>query len=389
MGCIGTGWQGTTNLQGFLNEADAQVVAICDVDKNHLENAVRLVNEKYGNSDCVTYHDFRELLARDDIDAVSCGLPDHWHSIPAIEAAEAGKDIYSEKPLSHSLREGRAMCEAVKKYERIWQTGSWQRSVQNFWFACMLVRNGRIGEVRRVEVGLPGGHTDFAGTKGQDEIQPPPPELDYDRWLGPAPYFPYVTSRVHKNWRWNLATGGGQIMDWIGHHGDIAHWGLGLDYESPVEVEGKGAYPKTGVWNTATKYHVVCKYANGIEMLLGGGVGLRFGTKWIGEQGWVWVDRERIEAEPAALLKETFGPNDVQLYRSPGHYRNFLDCVKTRRQTITPCEVAHHSVIPGHLGQVSMLVGRKIKFDPETETIINDPTANEMLSRSMRSPWHL
>lgn len=389
LGCIGTGWMGTENLQSFLNEGDARIIAVCDLDKNHLNNAARLVNEKYGNKDCATYHDFRELIARDDIDAVSLGVPDHWHGIPAIEAARAGKDIYSEKPLSHSLREGRAMCDAVKRYERIWQTGSWQRSVANFRSACMLVRNGRIGKVTRAEVGLPAGHTDFAGTKNQTAIQPPPAELDYERWLGPAPYAPYAVARVHKNWRWSLDYGGGQIMDWIGHHGDIAHWGLGFDYESPVEVEGRGEYPRTGLWNTATRFKIRAVYANGVEMLIGGGAGLRSGTKWIGEDGWVWVDRERLDAEPAGLLKETFGPNDIQLYRSLEHQRNFLDCIKSRRPTITPCEVSHHSVIPGHLGQIAMLLGRKIRFDPKTEEIIGDAEADEMLGRPMRSPWHL
>jgi len=389
IGCIGTGWMGTENLHSFLNQPDAHIIAICDIDANHLKNAVHIVNEKYGNKDCASYHNFWELLARDDIDAVSCGLPDHWHAIPAVEAAKAGKDIYSEKPLSHTLREGRAMCDAVKRYGRIWQTGSWQRSVANFRSACMLVRNGRIGKVTRAEVGLPAGHTDFAGTKNQTAIQPPPPELDYGRWLGPAPYAPYAVARVHKNWRWSLDYGGGQIMDWIGHHGDIAHWGLGFDYESPVEVEGRGEYPRTGLWNTATRFKIRAVYANGVEVLIGGGAGLRSGTKWIGEDGWVWVDRERLDAEPAGLLKETFGPNDIQLYHSPEHHRNFLDCIKSRRPTITPCEVSHHSVIPGHLGQIAMLLGRKIRFDPNTEEIIGDAEADEMLGRPMRSPWHL
>lgn len=390
IGCIGTGWMGTENLHSFLNQPDAHIVAICDIDANHLKNAIHLVNEKYGNMDCASYHNFWELLARDDIDAVSCALPDHWHSIPAVEAAKAGKDIYSEKPLSHTLREGRAMCRAVKRYNRIWQTGSWQRSVGNFRFACMLVRNGRIGKVKRAEVGLPAGQTDFAGTRDQTAIQPPPPGLDYDRWLGPAPYAPYAVARVHKNWRWNLDYGGGQLMDWIGHHGDIAHWGLGFDYDSPVEVEGRGEYPRTGLWNSATRFKIRAVYANGVEMLIGGGIGLRPGTKWIGEHGWVWVNRgNALETDPPGLLNETFGPNDIQLYRSPEHHRNFLDCIKSRRPTITPCEVAHHSVTAGHLGQIAMLLGRKIRFDPKSEQIIGDAEADKMLGRPMRSPWHL
>lgn len=393
MGCIGVGWQGTSNMENFLRLPDVQIVAVCDVDKNHLENARDIVNKHYGNQDCATYHDFRELLAREDIDVVSIGLPDHWHSIPAIAAAEAGKDIYGEKPLSHSLREGRAMVDTVERYGRIWQTGSWQRSQAKFRFAAELVRNGRIGKIQRVEVGLPSGHTDFAGTKGEDQIQPPPPELDYEFWLGPAPYSPYVKSRLHKNWRWYYDFGGGQLMDWVGHHVDIAHWGMGAEYTGPVEIEGTGEFPRDGVWNTATRYRIDTRYANGIPMVIAGGhadvCDGNLGAKWIGEDGWVWVDRSGIDAEPKSLLDEQIGPNEIHLYNSPGHWRNFIDCVKSRRQTIAPCEVAHRSASPGHLGLIAMLAGRKIRFDPETETIEGDDIAARMLGNAMRSPWVL
>jgi len=390
IGCVGVGWQGTTNMESFLVEKDCQVVAICDIDKNHLQDAVNTVNDYYENKDCAAYHDFRSLLARDDIDAVSLGLPDHWHAIPAIESARSGKDIYGEKPLSHSFNEGRAMCEAVKRYSRVWQTGSWQRSESNFRFACELVLNGRIGKVHRVEVGLPAGHSDFGGTRGQEGICPPPKELDYDFWLGPAPYEPYCPARVHKNWRWHLDYGGGQLMDWVGHHLDIAHWGLGFDYTGPYEIEGHGRYPKDGLWNTATRYRLTAKYTKGITMIIAGGYGdIRGGTKWIGKDGWVWVNREQIDAHPKKLLNEKFGSGEIHLFHSPGHCRNFLDCVKSRGTTITPCEVAHRSVTPGHLGQIAMLLGRKIRFNPDTEEIIGDSTATRMLGNAMRSPWHL
>lgn len=391
MGCIGTGWMGTDNLKSFLSEPDARIVAVCDIDTNHLTNAQDLVNKKYGNNDCATYHDFRELIARDDIDAVSLGLPDHWHSIPAIAAAKSGKDIYGEKPLSYSLVEGRAMCDAVKRYGRIWQTGSWQRSQSHFRFACELVLNGRIGKVHTVEVGLPSGHTDFGRTAGQEAPELPPEELDYNMWLGPAPYAPYCPARVHKNWRWVLDHGGGQLMDWIGHHCDIAHWGMGTEYTGPVEIEGSGEFPRTGLWDSPTKYRVTTKYANGITMIIAGGhPDIRGGTKWIGSDGWVWVNRNnRIETHPESLLNERFGPEEIHLYRSPGHWRNFLDGVKTRKTTLAPCEVAHRSATPGHLGKIAMNLGRKIRFDPDTEEILNDATATKMLSRPMRGPWHL
>lgn len=397
MGCIGVGWQGTSNMKSFLREKDCQVVAACDVDEHHLEETINHVNSYYRNKslglqseDCTGYKDYRELVSRDDIDAVSLGLPDHWHAVPAIAAARAGKDIFGEKPLSHNLLEGRAICEAVKRYGLVWQTGSWQRSEPNFRFACELVLNGRIGKVHSVEVGLPSGHNDFGKTKGQEGICAPPRELDYDFWIGPAPYAPYCPARVHKNWRWHLDYGGGQLMDWVGHHVDIAHWGLGLDYTGPVEIEGNGEYPKDGLWNTATKYRLTAKYADGITMTIAGGHDdIIKGTKWIGEDGWVWVTRGKIDAQPKELLNEKFGAEEINLFRSPGHWRNFLDCVKSRETTLAPCEVAHRSATPGHLGQIAMLLGRKIRFNPDTEEIIDDATATRMLGRAMRSPWHL
>ena len=390
IGCVGVGWMGTSDMNSFIGNADAQIVAVCDVDGKHRKAALGRVNRKYDNEDCAEYSDFRELIARDDIDAVSLGLPDHWHAIPAIAAAQSGKDIYGEKPLSYNLAEGRAICDAVKRYNRVWQTGSWQRSRSNFRFACELVLNGRIGKVHTVEVGLPSGHSDFAMTKSQDEICPPPEELDYDFWLGPSPYAPYCPARVHKNWRWHLDYGGGQLMDWVGHHVDIAHWGLGLDYSGPVEIEGYGEYPRDGLWNSPTKYRLTTKYANGITMIIAGGHDdIRSGTKWIGENGWVWVNRGGTDAQPKRLLNEKIGPNEMNLYRSTDHYRNFLDCVKSRGVTITPCEVAHCSATPGHLGQIAMHLGRKLKWDPDKEHFINDPEADRLLSRPMRLPWHL
>ncbi|MEA3366376.1 MAG: Gfo/Idh/MocA family oxidoreductase, partial [Candidatus Hydrogenedentes bacterium] len=222
MGAIGLGWQGPGNLKNFLSNPDVQVVALCDVDQNHLMQNKTTVDRAYGNTDCATYTRFEDLIARGDLDAVSIALPDHWHAIPVIAAADAGLDIYGEKPLSHTLIEGRAMCDAVKRNKRIWQTGSWQRSVENFHHAAELVRNGRIGKVKYIEVGLGQGYEDYAKTGDQTTFGPPPPELDYERWLGPAPVAPYCPARVHKNWRWIMDYGGGRIMDWVGHHLDIA-----------------------------------------------------------------------------------------------------------------------------------------------------------------------
>ena len=387
MGCVGMGWQGPGNMNNFMSQDDCKVVAICDIDEKHLKHGVGMVNRKYDNNDCAGYHDYREMMARDDIDAVMLAVPDHWHSLLAIEAVRNGKDIYGEKPLAHTIEEGRAICDAVKRYGVIWQTGSWQRSQANFRQGAEIAINRWIGKIHTVEVGLPSGFYE----RKNETIMAPPAELDYNFWLGPAPYAPYAPARCHVNWRWHLDYGGGQLMDWIGHHGDIAHWGMGTEYTCPVAVEGVGEYARDGLWNAATKFRVNAKYSNGMNMIIAGGHNdIRSGTKWIGEDGWIWVDRGgKVECSNPDVLKKKPGPNDIRLYKSPGHWRNFLDCVKSRSKTITPVEVAHHSIIPGHLGQIAMLSGRKVKFDPETEKIIGDSTASRMLSKSMRSPWHL
>lgn len=389
MAGIGFGMQGIPNMKNFLSHDDVQWVAVCDVDKNHLHQARDIVNQKYNNQDCAVYHDFRELFQRTDLDAVSIAVPDHWHAIVSISCAKSGFDIFGEKPLTHSLKEGRELCRAVEAYGRIWQTGSWQRSVANFHQAAELVRNGRIGKVLRIEVGLPQGHYDFAGTAGQEKMGPPPVHLDYDFWLGPAPFAPYCPARVHRNWRWNMDLGGGQLMDWVGHHVDIAHWGMGYDKTGPVEIEGTAEFSRAGVWNSPTRYYLEAVYADGTPMIIAGGYPeIRSGTKWIGEHGWIWCDRGGLEADPASLLQEYIKPHENRLYQSSDHFRNFLDCVRTRRATITPAETAHRSASVGHLGVIAIELQRKIRFDPEKEKILNDPEAERLLGRSYRSPWH-
>ncbi len=404
MGFIGVGWMGEGNLNTFLGQKDCRVVAIADVDEGHLGKAVERVNSHYQNKDCKGYKDFRELLVRDDIDAVCISTPDHWHAIPAVEAARARKDVYCEKPLSHTFAEGLAMVEAVAKNKRVWQTGSWQRSQANFRQAAELVLNGYLGKVKRVEVGLPSGHADFAGTGNKSPNGDPPKGVDYDFWVGPSPLLPFNPSRFHKNWRWNYAFGGGQLMDWIGHHGDIAHWGLSNpkygcgpdDKVGPLEVSATAEFPAgEAVWNTATKFRVECRYPNDIEVVIAGGhSGIRGGTKWIGENGWVWVDRGGFETSDPKWKEEVQRREEkkdlaVLLPVSPGHQREFLDCVKSRGRTLTPAEVAHRSQTPGHLGYIASVVGRKLRWDAEKQEIIGDAQASQLLSRPMRGPWRL
>ncbi len=265
---------------------------------------------------------------------------------------------------------------------------------RDFHKAAEIVRNGLIGKVTHVEIGLPPGHTDLAKTGKFTSITEPPPELDYETWIGPSKMEPYIQARVHKNWRWNYNTGGGQLMDWIGHHMDIAHWGLGFDLMGPSEVEGHGDFPAPdAVWNTCTKYRIELKYPEDVTMTIAGGYDeIRRGTKWIGTEGWVYVNRRAFEASNEDWVEMRRLPEaqrKIPLYVSENHYRNFLECVKSRKPTITPIEVAHHSAIPGHLGLISMLVGRKIKWNPDTEKILGDEQATRLLSRSYRQPWKL
>jgi predicted dehydrogenase len=384
MGCIGMGGMGTGDMRGFLGKKEVQVVAVCDVDKSQRDKAKKNVDDKYKNNDCKTYLDFRNVIERKDIDALSLAMPDHWHSIPAVMGAASGKDIHAQKPLARTIAEGRAICDAVRRYGIIWQTGSQQRSGRDFHRACELVRNGRIGKVTRVEVGLPTG-----GGSDNKPVQPEPEGVDWNFWLGPAPWVPY-RGIIHWNWRWMMDYSGGQLTDWAGHHIDIAHWGLDLERTGPVEIEGRGVYPKDGIYDVPMEYKFTCKYANGVVMTVANNKQIPQGTKWYGESGkWVYVKRGKLEANPARVLKEVIGPDEDKLYESRDHRRNFLDCVKSRKETIAPAEVGHRSISVGLLGEIAMLTESKLRWDPDKEIFLNNEQANRMLSRPMRSPWHL
>jgi predicted dehydrogenase len=394
IGIFGWGMQGPENTSQLMKLNDCQVVASCNIDKKHLQQSLDAINTFYQNKDCKPYHDYRKMLARKDIDAVMIAVPDHWHELISVEAAKRGKDIYGEKPLAKTIAEQQAIVKAVREHGCIWQTGSWQRSTGSFHKAAEIVRNGLIGKITRVEVGLPSGHTDFAGDGAQTKPTKPPPELDYDMWIGPSRMVPYIPCQSHLNWRWNYNTGGGQLMDWVGHHLDIAHWGLGFDTNGPYEVEGHGDFPpKDAVWNTCTKYRVECKYPDNIQMIIAGGHGdIKSGTKWIGTDGWVYVDRGAFDSsnEEWKDIKELpYDQVKIRLHRSTNHCRNFIDCVKSRQPTITPVETAHHSTLPGHLGLISMLVGRKLRWDAQKEEILGDSAATALMTRHYRWPYRM
>ena len=390
IGCIGVGGMGTGNLRSFLAFEEARIVAVCDVDRSHRERAQGMVNEHYGNEDCAGYHDFRDLLARDDLDAVSIATPDHWHAIPAIAAAKRGLDIYAEKPLALTIEQGRVMTDTVARHGVVWQTGSWQRSHAHFRHACELVRNGRIGDVHTVQVGLPTG----SGCGPQAEA-PIPDGFDYDMWLGPAPDAPYTNNRCHWNFRWILDYSGGQLTDWAAHHCDIANWGMGTEYAGPVGIEGRGEYPRDGLWNAATHYKFEARYAKkaspvapkGFTMIVSNA--LPMGARFEGTDGWIHVSRGGLTTEPASLKGSTVAPNEIRLYDSHNHHANFLECRKTRAKTITPIAVAHHAIAIAHLGNIAMRLERKVRWNPQKERFVKDPEADRMILRAMRAPWHL
>ncbi|HEV8379693.1 MAG TPA: Gfo/Idh/MocA family oxidoreductase [Tepidisphaeraceae bacterium] len=396
MGFIGIGNMGSGHLNSFVNNREVQLLAMCDVREEVRNRTKKQVEDTYANvfdagsySGCSTYLDFRELLQREDIDAVLIAVPEHWHAIIAIEAARAGKDIYCEKPLSHTIREARAMVNAVRRYGRVFQTGSQQRSDNNFRYACELVRNERIGRLKSVHVNV-GGTSNWAFLPEE----PVPPGLDWDRWLGPAPWAPYNSERASGSysggWRLIRDYSGGMMTDWGAHHFDIAQWGLGMDESGPVEI-----HPPDGNEHKVLTY----VYGNGVPVYHMFGpneaqVPLPIKTKvngvlFVGDKGWVEVNRGYIKTSPESIGKEPLGPNDIHLYNSKNHAGDWLSCVRTRRRPICDVEVGARSITVCHLGNIAYWLNRSIKWDPAKEEIIGDDEANRMLQMPMRPPWHL
>ena len=394
MGSIGVGGKGSGNTKGFTGDSGVQMLGVCDVYKSFRDKAKEAVDEKYNNKDCKAYNDFRELIGRGDLDAVATALPDHWHAIIGIEAIRAGLHVYGEKPFTRTIKEGRAICDAVKQYGVVWQTGSQQRSDEKFRTGCELVRNGRLGKILKTEVGLAGADKSI----GIMPNKPVPRGLDWDMWLGPAPWIPYhdfsdgssgKSNRklCHYYWRYNRDYAAGQLTNWGAHHIDIAQWGLGFERSGPVEIEGRAAFPEPGFYNSPVSFNITCKYANGQVMYIDSGKKFEKGTKWYGEKGWIYVNRGKLEASDPSILKEKIGVNDIHLYKSNSHSGNFLECIRTGNETIAPPEIGHRSCSVGLLSEISILTGRKIKWDPDKEEIIGDLQASTMLSRAYRSPW--
>jgi myo-inositol 2-dehydrogenase/D-chiro-inositol 1-dehydrogenase len=398
IGCIGVGRQGGGNMREFLGFKQAQIVAVCDVDSKRAQNAQKQVQDHYSSQiktgaykGCVKYGDFRDLIARDDIDAVSVCTPDHWHALPAIAAAKAGKDIFIEKPLTLTIKEGRVLSDTVRRYGRVLQVGSQQRSEAQFRFACELVRNGRIGKLHTVKVGLP---TD-PGTTPQPPM-PIPENLDYELWLGPAPWAAYTENRVHPQkdygrpgWLRITDYGAGMITGWGSHHNDIAQWGMGTEYTGPTEIEAEAEFPKDGLWDVHGNFRIEYTYADGVKLICADNNKHKQGILFEASEGWVYVKRGALDADPKSLLDSKLGPDEIHLYESNNHKANFLDCIRSRKEPIAPVEVAHRSCSICLLGQIAMRLRRKLKWDPQNEQFISDPDANKMLAKPMRAPWHL
>jgi len=387
MGGIGIGNQGMFNLKSFLTCDDLRVLAVCDVDTNHRNTAKNAVDSAYGNKDCSAYNDFREILARGDIDTVLIATPDHWHAILSIEAAKAGKEIYCEKPISLTIPEGRAVADTIKRYGTVYQSGTQRRSNACFRFAVEVAQSGMLGRLHTLHCYYHNGPT-----CPPQKPEPVPEGFDYDMWLGPAPYEAYTPRRCHGSFRWLYDYSGGQLTDLGAHFNDLAQWASGNQHTGPIEYEGRVEFPKDGLFNTPVRFEVVATYADGVKMIYHDetepGRGPR-GNKFVGDEGWVSVDDTgKVTASSDAIMQK-LRANQMGYEYMMGHHRNFLDCVKTRRTPISNAEVSHRSVTTCHAGNICLRLGRKLRWDPVSELFINDDTANRMLERAKRSPWIL
>jgi glucose-fructose oxidoreductase len=415
VGCIGVGPQGQGDMGNFLNQKDARVLAVCDVMQPHLEQARDRVNTHYQNKDCAMYADFRELLARKDIDAVLIATPDHWHVLTAIAAVRAGKDVYLEKPMGLNLTEDWALRKEVHRHKRVFQFGTQQRSSRIFRLACELVRNGCIGKLKHINVWSPA-----SAPGGSTQVVPVPTGLDYEFWLGPASFRPHTEDLVagpgaKKTWWYVRDFAVGFIAGWGIHPLDIAAWGAGDLLSGPVEVDGRGTFHAEGICDTATAWNVNMKFGSGVTLRFEGAPNhpnadapscdiweheqewkkryrriTDHGTAFEGTEGWAHVDRAGINLQPESLIDQSEDAFKVQLVRSPDHARNFLDCVRSRCQTVCPIDESVQSDALCHLSEIALHFNRKLVWDPRKERFVGDEEANlRLLSRKMREPWRL
>ena len=398
------------DMPGILKHDVARIVAVCDLDSKRVQHAKSFVEGTYakkaGGGKAVavkTYGDYRELLKDRQIDAIAVSTPDHWHCEPVIAGALAGKDIYVQKPLSMTLAEGRAVSDVVRARKRAFQIGSQQRSTAQFRIACELVRNGRLGKLHTIKIGLP---VDPPG--GDEREMPVPPNLNYEMWLGCTPEAPYNEDRVHPQnsitdrpgWLRIDSYCLGMITGWGSHHVDIAHWGMGAELTGPIEIEGKAEFPKKGLWNVHGPYHIEARYANGVTMIIDNN--FTNGVRFEGAGGWIFVSRggakatasdpasaygKALEASDPGILDSKIGPNEIHLHRSDDHHLDWLTSIRTRQPAVTTPEEAHRSTSACILGWIAMKLGRKLQWDPVKEVFIGDDEANSMRARPQRAPY--
>ena len=414
IGAIGTGRISRDHdMPGVWKYDDVRIIAAADVDANRVADAKKLVEGYYSKkqgkpySGVTTYENYLDLLANKDIDAVLISTPDHWHAKMAIDAVRAGKDVYLQKPTSLTIEEGRKMSDAVNATGRILQIGSQQRSMEQFRIACELVRNGRIGQLKNIEIRLPG---DPPG--GNPEEMPLPANLNYDMWLGQTPYVPYTIDRVHPQqgydrpgWLRCEQFGAGMITGWGAHHFDIAHWAMDKEYSGPVEISGHAEFPTSGLWNVHGDYATEMLYDNGV--VVRGTTNSKEkpnGVLFTGTEGWIFVSRgaykasandpetagasKALQASDPKILTSVIGENEVHLYKSSDHHGNWLESVRTRKQNITPAEVAHRSCSACLLQHIAMKLNRKLYWDPVLERFKDDDEANSMIARPHRPPYN-
>jgi len=395
LGFIGTGDHGVhMNLMNFLPQPDAQVVALCDVDASRVRNAQAIVEQHYAKNQtdgaykgCDITGDWREIIARSDIDAVVVSTPDHWHVLPAVAAARMGKDVFCEKPLTLTVQEGRVLSDTMGRYGRVFQTASENRSKWNFLRGAELVRNGRIGKLHTIRTQLPVDAHQLKNLGRVFSPEPIPKGFDYDMWLGQAPQAPYTAARCHYHFRWISDYSGGSLTDWGAHINDIAQWANDTEHTGPTSVEGHGIFPQDGLYNTAIEWTICYEYENGVKLICTNGTPQ---IRFEGADGWIQCGWDTIESHPPSVLKFAIGPEEVHLRTCPEReQRDFLNCVRSREETYAPAEVGHRTITIGHIGNIAMLLGRRLRWDPATERFLNDDAANQMLSRPMRAPWHL
>ncbi len=413
MAAIGLGGQGLHDMRSLMASDKTRFVAVCEVDTDRLENAVNVVNEHYNNKDCKRYGDFREIIARKDIDAVTVTTPDHWHAIISVAAAKAGKHIYCEKPLANSIAESKAVRDAVRKYNVVLQTGSHERSRSNARYAAELVRNGYIGKLKEIIIQMPTveeHHNRIRQFTSVPAVKPPiPKNLDYDMWLGHTPIIQYYPERLHHQWRFHLNFGAGEMSDRGAHVIDIGQLGHGSDDTGPIEITAKGWDADHGIYNTPMEFEFENTYADGVKLI--GGTVIKEGTrpggrgvKFVGEDGWVFehIHEGTLEAsnpEWLELIDEngTLGNENrelrkqfkVNLGRTGSHYANFLDCIQSGQRPFADVEIGHRSATICLLNMLSMRLGRPLKWDPVAEQIVGDVEASELMMPEWRGDWKL